>query len=278
MDEPQPELAPHTIDPGDLLKTGARAVGQNFLTFLSITVLLHVPAFAMEVGFEEWLVMQSQRMLEADPYGPGQQSLQLTTSFGVLGLRIVQIIFLNLAQAALMYATVEFLAGRKAGIGESLTGGLSRLHVVLAVAFLYALAVGLGTCACIIPGILLACVLYVAIPAAVCEKLGPIEAMQRSSDLTSGHRLTIFLVLLLMFVIEVGLTCGISVGYGDNLFDQDAYVPPLSAPVRASRYALAFGMQCVLAMFTAAFASVFYARVRGIRDGVDANAIADVFA
>jgi hypothetical protein len=274
----QVDLAPDGITIGDLLSTGARAVGQNFLPFLAMTVLVQLPAIAMNIGFEEWLVMRTEQLAAAGYFSPEEQvQFNLVTSVGALVTTLVDTAFLYLTQAVLMFATVEFLAGRKASVGASLRGGLSQMHVVLAVAILDTLAVGLGLLACIIPGVLLMCVLYVSVPAAVVERIGPIAAMQRSADLTTGHRLTIFLVIFLMGVIALSLNCGIDIGFGDRL-GTEAASTSLAAPFRFLRYGLSTALACVITMFQAAFASVFYARVRGIRDGVDADAIADVFA
>jgi hypothetical protein len=132
----------------------------------------------------------------------------------------------------------------------------------------------------LIPAIYIGLVLYASIPSAVCERLGPIEAWKRSADLTSGHRLTIFLTMLVLFLVLFMISCTINCGLQmvvaspDNFGQQQ--VMPLAA--RIFSYIVDISISLFTTIFQSAVCAVFYARVRGIRDGVDANAIAEVFA
>lgn len=275
-DDPAAELASMgIITVGDLLTTSARAVASSFVPFVVIAVLVQLPSIAVSVATQEWLVHRTTAVLTA-PYGGGSPLDTMSVILVVtIGAVFVQTIFTFLAQATLMYATVEFMAGRRASVGESLAGGFGNIGTILALSILNTLAIGLATMACVIPGVIVTCMLFASVPAAVCERLGPIEAMQRSADLTSGHRLTIFAALLVLGLVWFTFSCtaGIAVQAGD-LVGQGLW-RPLSA--RIIDYALDWVLAILLTIFQAALAGVFYARVRGVRDGVDADAIARVF-
>ena len=90
--------------------------------------------------------------------------------------------------------------------GAPITGALLTLATArklkqIGPAFLAGLLTLLGTLACIIPGLILACIFFVAVPATMVERAGPIEALKRSAELTTGHRLPIFGAMFLVFVV-----------------------------------------------------------------------------
>lgn len=70
------------------------------------------------------------------------------------------------------------------------------------------IVIGLGFLFLIIPGIYFACKLAFVPFLVVDKKLGPIEAMQRSWEMTNGHALSVFLIGLLSIPIAIfGLMC-----------------------------------------------------------------------
>jgi hypothetical protein len=59
------------------------------------------------------------------------------------------------------------------------------------------LVVAAGTLAFVIPGFIFSMMFLVTVPVVVIEGVGPVEAMQRSRNLTRGHRLGLFMLILL---------------------------------------------------------------------------------
>lgn len=258
------------ITVGDLLSTTGRAVGANFVPFAAIVLLVTLPGFALSVGVEEWAVTQT-----FDAFGQPPPLVSLTR----IGVSLVQVVLSFVAHAALMYGTVEFMAGRSATFGKSMMGGLSSIGTVVALSFLNTMAIGISAMACLFPAAIVACMLFVAVPAAVVERIGPIEAMQRSAELTQGHRWTIFLSLFVLIATWLAFACvlGFGLGAAGILANPNAIYeePPLSQ--RALGYGLELVLSIPLAVTQATMAGVFYARVRGVRDGVDAASIARAF-
>lgn len=100
--------------------------------------------------------------------------------------------------ATLSYGVFKQMRGQPAGLGDCISVGFKRLIPVIGVALLTGLFIAGGFMLFVIPGVILACMWWVAAPAAVVENIGVSQAMSRSSALTSGNRGTIFLIMLLM--------------------------------------------------------------------------------
>ena len=111
------------------------------------------------------------------------------------------ILLAMITQGALVRATVAHSEGRKSSLAESAMAGLRVALPLLGLAVLSALGIGLGFLLLIVPAVILYVMWSVAAPALVEERLGPIEALGRSSDLTRGVRWKIFGLLLVILVL-----------------------------------------------------------------------------
>lgn len=221
-----------------------------------------------------------------------------------------------LAQAVLVYDVVENLAGRKPPMGQAIATGLSRAPAVLGAAFLLTLvltasvipgavlgvlvmaggaaagagAAALATCCggalaivgVLVPVVYASIVFFVTVPAAVLENVGPIGALSRSLELTRGNRGRIFLAFLALGLVVFVLACvsGVCTGaVGAGGIDPATGMPqPPSTLANVVSFVTGLLIQTVQTMAFAALAAVTYARLRGVRDGVDAQALAEVFA
>ena len=134
----------------------------------------------------------------------------------------------------------------------------------------------------IVPLIYLLVVFFLAVPCAVAEKVGPVEALSRSLALTKGHRLTIFLTILCLWLVVVVFACiggMFGAAFGAGGVDLATGLP--QAPSTASQvvsFLTNLLVGSLQTMLLASLAAVAYARIRGIRDGVDAGALAEVFS
>ena len=77
------------------------------------------------------------------------------------------------------------------------------LDVVVDVAFVTGVMVGIGFVLLVVPGLILACMFFVAVPVAVVERPGVFEALARSGRLTRGHRVPILGVLVATFYLAL---------------------------------------------------------------------------
>ncbi len=230
---------------------------------------------------------------------------------------LVSFTLMYLAQAVLVYDVIENLAGRRPPIGQAIGVGMARAPAVLVSAFLLTLVLtaavvpgallgvlviaggmsvgpgagGLATCCggplmllgMLVPTFYAYLVFFVTVPAAVVEDVSPVGALARSFELTKGQRWRIFLaVMAFMLVIFVssciGGACSGALGGGGGI---DPATGALKAP---STFGMVVGFlaqlvaQTLQTMGIAALAGVTYARIRGVRDGVDAQALAEVFS
>jgi hypothetical protein len=177
------------------------------------------------------------------------------------GSSIVNMFCSQLAAGAILYSTVQQLRGQPVGIGQAFAVGLKRLLPAVAVALVAGLFAGLATLALIIPGIIVMCILYVAVPVAVVERPGVMASLSRSGELTKGYRLSIFAVLVVLVVIQFGVVF---------LLGKFASTPKG-----------AVFMEVIATIITSALAAVFsgvaYHDLRAEKDGSTADDLIRVF-
>ncbi|MFG0316265.1 MAG: hypothetical protein ACF8XB_03250 [Planctomycetota bacterium JB042] len=168
-----------------------------------------------------------------------------------------------LVSATICHAVFQQLAGRPGGIGASVQVMTSRLPNVLGTSLVAALVTAVGYMALIIPGIIIGVMLFVAIPAAVVEKPGVFAALSRSSELTKGNRLAIFVLTILVGVLVMIPSVVLAL-----VFDADGV---------AFMVAVAL-LGALVGSFSAVLQTVVYHDLRAGREGLDVQELADVFA
>jgi hypothetical protein len=184
-------------------------------------------------------------------------------------------VFGLISTGAMTYGVFQQLRGTPASIGKCLGVGIGRLFPVLGVGIMAGLAMLVGFVALIIPGFIVMCMLWVAVPVAVVERPGVFGSLSRSSDLTKGHRGSVFGVIFLLGVIN----------WIVSFVTQKAIVPDpqtvkdLDAFMHALRVYLVVSMleSAVLAALSAVAAAVGYHDLRVSKEGVDTNQLATVF-
>jgi hypothetical protein len=102
--------------------------------------------------------------------------------------------------------------GRWEGIGDAV-GRLSAAMVFWAIVaqILVSVVSGLALLLLIVPGVIVAVKFSLTLPAVVCEGLGPVSAMKRSSRLVRGHGWSVFGAYSLLFLATIAsfLTVGV---------------------------------------------------------------------
>lgn len=90
-------------------------------------------------------------------------------------------------------------------VGELLGSIWPRLLAIIALEIVVGIIVGVGLLLLIVPGIILALILAVSLPALVVEDKGVFDSMSRSAELTKDNRMRILGVGLLLIVILFGI-------------------------------------------------------------------------
>ena len=194
---------------GGVLKRSFSTYFANFVSFTVLALIFYLPGlvFGFSTGFG----------VEGEPGGMPQYS---AADFAVM---LLAAILTYALVGALVYGTVQHLNGRKAGIGEIIGHGFSRIVPVIVIAILFSIAMGIGFALLVIPGIFLVVVWSVAIPASVVERPGIFGAFSRSWQLTKGYRwpvlglLLILLVILIVFSLITGAAAGVAIFAMGNL-------------------------------------------------------------
>jgi hypothetical protein len=104
------------------------------------------------------------------------------------------------------YGVFQDIRGERASAGDVLRMGMSKLGTVWVTGLLAGLAIALGFCALIVPGLVLMVRFWLAVPVAVIESPGASASLSRSTELTEGNRWAIFAVAILMFLVQLGAT------------------------------------------------------------------------
>jgi hypothetical protein len=118
----------------------------------------------------------------------------------VLVSGLVSVVIAALVQGALTRATVVASEGGKVSFGDSLSTGLSVVLPLIGLAIISGVGIMLGMILLIVPGVILALMWSVAVPALVVERVGVFEALGRSNALTKGAKWKIFGLALIILV------------------------------------------------------------------------------
>ncbi len=231
---------------GSILGRSFSVFGKNIVSFMVLGVLLHLPSI--------YIVHDMLAQIDAGTWDGGE---------GGIVPRLIGMFSGQMLAATLIYGTVMELRGMHAGIGKCIQVGLVRALPVMLTAILAGLAIGIGFVLLIVPGLIVMTVLYVAIPVAVIERPGVMASLSRSSELTSGYRMKIFGlgVILMGSVILVGLL----IGSQDDIASLSTYL-----------YAYT-GFEIVIAVLGSIVSAVVYQDLRAIKDGVNIDELAAVF-
>jgi uncharacterized membrane protein len=203
-----------------------------------------------------------------------------------LGMMVIAVVGALLAfllqfitQGALMRVTVRAAVGERASFADAAATGLKASLPLLALGIVSGVAIMFGMILLLVPGIMLWVRWSVAGPALVAERLGPLEAMGRSADLTDGARWKVFglQILLLIFAWVLNATVSAVMGavYGGNAAVQ-AMMQGTSLPIV---WTLASALAGTLVAAVGAVTSAsLYIELREWKEGPMVDRLAEVFA
>lgn len=141
--------------------------------------------------------------------GWAQRSLLFGTmdryqTIGSLGVSLVSMLISltiqGLVQGALVRATLAYVRGERATLGECISASLTVVLPLVGLSVLMFLAVEIGLVLFIVPGVMLFVMWAVASPALVAERAGVFAAFGRSRYLTKGARWKVFGVETIMII------------------------------------------------------------------------------
>src|SRR3954466_11096085 len=184
-----------------------------------------------------------------------------------------------ITQGALMRVTVRAAVGERASFADAAATGLKASIPLLGLGIVSGVAIMFGMILLLVPGIMLWVRWSVAGPALVAERLGPLEAMERSADLTDGARWKVFglQILLLIFAWILNATVSAVMGgvYGGNAAFE-AMKAGTGLPVVWTVANLLVGT--LTAAVGAVTSASLYIELRESKEGPMVDRLAEVFA
>lgn len=237
--------APREFSAGGVVSRSFSVWFANFVPFSLVTLAVYVPVLVLAAA------------MPSEP-GPGWTVLD----------RILSGLAQLVVTGALTYGVLESLRGGRAPVAALFATGFRKTGSVFATSFRVGLWVILGTLLLVVPGIVWYCALFVAIPAVVVEReLGSSnDALQRSRELTSGHRWGILVVVVVVFIVTLLLTAAAA------MFAAVAQALPEPVPV-----VVATAMIALASSLAACASAVAYHDLRLAKEGVATADLVKVF-
>jgi hypothetical protein len=235
---------------GRVLNRTSSVLSRNFLFFFVVTAVAQLPT----------LLLFKNTDVNANASGA---EVAMTLALALVGL-VLMVVLNMLSQAVVLYGAFQNMRGREVSLAESLQVGLRRFWPILGMGFLGALLAGLAALAFIVPALILATMWFVAAPACVVDQTGPWASLQRSRELTKGHRWKVFGLMVLLLIVSgiAGSTITVALtAIGGN---------PL-AMVGTVLWNGAWGAFYAIAVV------VTYHDLRAAKEGIDIDQIAAVF-
>ncbi|HVS08327.1 MAG TPA: hypothetical protein VMS76_00540 [Planctomycetota bacterium] len=246
------ELPPlHARDVGELLDTALDVLRARFVTCVLLSTSLWIPAF-----------LAARRLRAAS----ARDETLLILPPAVLLPLLVQ----SLTVALVTVVVYGHMQGHRVGARTSLGLALRRAPALILASLLANVAIAAGMLACLVPGILLSWLLMVAPAALVLERLGPIQALGRSSRLVRGSFGRWIALMLTQFALALPLS---AVSGGLDLEDVDRWTLEHSGLAPLVYEILVVLLRALVTGVATAFAAVtltlFYIDCRVRREGFD---------
>lgn len=175
---------------GMILDATVRIYLRHGWTLLGIVALAYVPQLFLSI-------------LAAVGAMLGGDWMPLVGCFTLLGYFVWSAVLWPFAMGAASIALSQAYLGQSPDAGKALRAAWRRLGTLFLTAISIGFIVMLGFLLLIVPGILLWLAFSVAIPVVALEGAGVEQGLQRSVQLTRGHRGKIFLVLAVFVVLQV---------------------------------------------------------------------------
>jgi hypothetical protein len=232
---------PPQVRVGDSLSRAITVLVGNFPAFILISALATLPAFAYQ-----WAVLKNA-----------------STVNHLLGTAL-SFVLSALCEAMILYAAFQSLRGRPVRPLESMARGLQRFAPVAGASLLVGLATSLGMILLIVPGLIVMTITLVTLPACVVERLGPIESIQRSSELTRGHRWPLFGAMFAVAIVTL-------------IFNAVIAAALRGPDLAIALFVAAFVWATLVQAYQTVLIAILYHDLRVVKDGIDLEHVAGIF-
>jgi hypothetical protein len=247
---------PTRLDVGQVLGLALAAIGRNWLAFTALTIILVV------------LPTMVNLYLLPIKVGRGEMnSMLLSLLFSLVQTFTVSAFF----KSAVSWTIWAQENRQRPSLLTSLGATSSVLIWIVGVSFVCTLGMLLGFLLLVVPGVIVAMALWVAVPACVVERLGVAASIRRSLELTRGQRWRLLLMYVAIVLVSYIPSVVIGIGtllVGDALSAAQSSTTIWNLTLRTALSALMF----------AAAEGCAYVELRRLKEGAGAANLAQVFA
>lgn len=254
---------------GYVLSSSFRILFRNFLPIgLLSLVLIALPSLLIQLLITRPMTTK---------FLAGESNFSTTAYFStVIGQTVLLYLLIALMMAAVTGAAISALRGADVDIMPSVRKGLKSILSVFIAFFIAAIAMTLGFVLLVVPGVIIALMWSVLVPAIVNEKRGPFSALGRSRELTKGYRWQIFAIFIILFLISFipGAALSAAMIGGGQITAQEiveGFTTPIWYDVVSILISsLIYGLYAVTA-------TVLYDELRRIKEGLGLDELATAF-
>jgi hypothetical protein len=241
---------------GGVLALGFDVLAKNLVPFGIISLAVTFPSFVYQLVNGASAVTTDAAMENGTVY-VGRS----VVGGGALLAILIELVLRQVAIGAISYGVFQEMRGQRADLADCLRRAGALVLVVVGVAVVAAIATILATCLLIVPGLIVATMLWVAVPVAVVERPGVMQSLSRSAALTKGSRWQVFGIALL---IGIGAFAA-------------SYVVERIFGVGSLGSFISWIVAAVISAFAASVTAVGYTTLRFAKEGVGIDQIAAVF-
>jgi hypothetical protein len=191
----QVELRERTF--GELIGQTYSLAAKHFVKLFLIGLVIGFPGFVFQ--------LLAENTVSGDP-GHRQFHPGVATA-GLLAI-LISFLLIPLEQGVCTLLVASSFTGDNPTLGACFRAAFRRLLGMLGLSFMLGAIVVLGFMLLVVPGVIFLTWYYVAVPALLVESVPAARAMERSKQLSEGHRLGIFGFMLLTnyLVVAIALT------------------------------------------------------------------------
>jgi hypothetical protein len=198
------DLRPMSL--GEVLDRTFKIYRNHFWLFAGISALPSGVMLIIHVANSAWTTSHASRVRVPGQFPGVTPTALFTGALVAMVFMLVYFVLLGYAQAASVFAVSDLYLGGTAGLRASYRRVGTKALRVLLIFILLGLVVGVGFVLLIIPGIILGiflgCRATLAVPISMLENTNPVRSIERSIQLTKGHGLEIFVILLMVVVLN----------------------------------------------------------------------------
>ena len=193
----------HPMSVGDVLDGAFKLLKANVRTIFLVVASITVPVqLASAFLLREQVSPGILNILRDPTVAQDQAAFSLGDAGTSLLTTVLSLVTAPLIAGAVSRVCAASYLGQQVGPGDALRTTLRRLPALLAAGFLAGLAIIGGFLLCILPGIALAVLYTVVVPAMMIEEIGPIEGLRRSWRLVKPRFWGVLGIVALAWIIS----------------------------------------------------------------------------